>query len=130
MGAVQLWIMKILDGFLTLLGEIIMFFGVYVGGENALKIVLFGLFLVIIGQLSGTGAIKYENRKKLQFLVLDSIENAGRQFAYPFLIFVLYLLYGDKLFLALAFVLALVAFLKSLFIIYRSKIAEAILDYK
>lgn len=123
MEVIKLWILRALDGFITLMGELIMFLGVYTGYDT-IKIIAIGLFLVIIGQLAGANAIRYEDRKRLQLLLLDPIENMGRQFAYPALLFIIYLIYGNRSFLSLAFVLALAAFVKSAFILYKVKIAE------
>lgn len=124
----RLWILKILDGLFTLLGEIIVFFGAYSFITSYdLRLIGAGLFLVLLGQMAGINAVRYEGRKKLRLIYLEVMEDIGRQFAYPLLIFALYVLDRSQVFLALAFALALVAVLKSFVIVYKARVAEAVL---
>lgn len=121
---IKLWILKILDGFFTLIGEIVIFFGIYAGADSMIKLLGTGLFLVLLGQFAGINAIRYDNKKKLALLMTMSLETVGQNFAYPVLLFVLYVLAGGKIILALAFALALVAFVKSAVILYKAKLIE------
>lgn len=124
----RLWILKILDGLFTLLGEILIFFGVYSFlSSRELGLVGIGLFFLVLGQFAGINAMKYENRKKLTFFYLNVMENIGQQFAYPVLVFVLYLMNKNQLFLVLAFALTLIAMIKASVIAYKAKIAETLL---
>lgn len=127
MSTLKLWILKILDGLFTLLGEILVFFGVYAFfSTKSLGLIAGGIFLMLLGQMAGVNAVRYEDRKKLQFFSLEVLENMGRQFAYPVLIFALWLMNRSELFLALAFALTLIAVVKALFIFYKARIIEGI----
>jgi hypothetical protein len=124
---VRLFVLKAFDGLLTLLGEIMVFFGVYaLFSQGSLTLVGAGLFLLVLGQLAGINAMQYENRRRLEFFYLEVLENMGRQFAYPVLVFVLYLLDRSALLLTLAFALTLIAVVKSLVIFYKAKIIEGL----
>ncbi|MFA5077337.1 MAG: hypothetical protein WC488_02835 [Candidatus Micrarchaeia archaeon] len=121
----RLWMLKILDGLLTLLGEIVLFFGMYSFiSAREFGLVGFGLFLVLLGQLAGVNAIRYEDGKKLVLFYGEMLENIGRQFAYPLFIFVIYLMSKSQLLLALAFTFTLVALIKSLVSVYKGKMIE------
>ncbi len=129
MADLRIWILKILDGLLTLIGEIIVFFGVYEFlSSHSLSLAFFGLFALVLGQLAGAGAVRYEDGRKLQYHAMEVLENIGRQFAYPVLIFALYVMDRNTIFLALAFATTLIAFVKSLFILYKARTAESILS--
>lgn len=129
MNFIKLWILKILSGFFTLLGEIIVFFGVYSFlSAKGFGIIAAGLFLMLIGQMAGINAIKYEDIKKLRLFLIDVLENIGRQFAYPVLIFVIYLINKNELFLVLAFSLMFISLVKSLFIVYKATIIEQMIE--
>ena len=126
--AVRLWILRILDGLLTLMGEIVLFFGAYSFiSARDFGLSGIGLFLVVLGQLAGINALKYEGRKRLPYYHYEVLENIGRQFAYPLLISVLYLMNRSQLLLALAFALSLIALIKSAVIVYKARIAEGIM---
>ncbi len=129
MSVLRLWILKILDGLLTLLGEIIIFFGIYAfSSPQGIRLLVFGLFLMVLGQAAGINAIRYEDRKKLRFFAGEMLENMGRQFAYPLLLFILYLVDRSGLFLALAFALTLIAVVKSLVIFFKAKMIEGFIS--
>lgn len=129
MADIRLWILKILDGLLTLLGEIIVFFGVYEFiSSRSLSLLGGGLFLMLLGQMAGINAVKYEDKKKLMFFSTEVLENLGRQFAYPVLIFAIYLMGKSELLLVLAFTFTLVALVKSAAIVYKSMIIERIIS--
>ncbi|MDD5336921.1 MAG: hypothetical protein PHS02_00370 [Candidatus ainarchaeum sp.] len=123
--AARLWILKIIDGLFTLLGEIVLFFSVYsLLSGTGLGIAGLGLFLVALGQLAGINAIGYEDPKKLALFYMEMLEGIGRQFAYPLLVFAIYVLYRSQLFLALAFTFTLVALIKSVAIFYKARLIE------
>lgn len=121
---IRLWILKILDGFFTLIGEIILFFGIYTFQYYGLKFIVFGFFAIMLGQLAGVYALKYEDKKKLKFFAVEMFENIGRQFSYPVLVFLLYFLTKGALFLSLGIALFLVAIIKSLVILYKTEIIK------
>lgn len=122
---IKLWILKIFDGFLTLLGEILIFFGVYAFlSSYSFNLLIIGFFFMILGQMAGVNAIKYENEKKLKFFSIGVLENIGKQFVYPVLIFVIYLMSKHELLLVLSFTFTLIALIKSAVMIYKNYIIE------
>ncbi len=119
----RLWILKILDGLFTLLGEILVFFGVYAFLlSQSVSLAFAGIFLMLLGQMAGINAIRYEEKKKLLFFQFEMLENMGRQFAYPVMIFVLYLMNKSEVLLVLAFSFTLIAVVKSLATFYKAKL--------
>ncbi|VVB98109.1 Uncharacterised protein [uncultured archaeon] len=123
----RLFVLKVFDGLLTLIGEILVFFGAYAFlASGSLSLVGGGLFLLLLGQLAGVNAVQYENRRKLEFFYLEVLENIGRQFAYPVLISIIYLLERSTLLLTLAFALTLIAVVKSVVIFYKARLIEGI----
>ncbi len=126
MSIIRLWILKILDGFFSFLGEILMFFGVFAFlSTRSLSLVMAAVFLMFLGQMAGINAVRYEDRKKLKFFSLEVMESIGRQFAYPVLIFLFYVLNRSELLLALAFAFTLTALIRSVAILYKARVIGA-----
>ncbi len=118
------FILNFFSGFFSFLGEILIFFGVIMAFKLVFNLLALGLFFLIIGQLAGVNAMKYKNEKELLFFKINGFDLIGREFVYPTLVGILFLINKEKLFMFLSLALGIIALVKSIFILYKISIIK------
>ena len=109
---VKLGLVNIAISIINTIGTILIFLGVLSLPAPETNKLIPGAILLLISEAAGIYLLKYEEKRKLEIIKLDFLKNVGSTFAWPVLLFFLYLLSPMRSTLTIAFILTLVATIK------------------
>lgn len=109
-------IVKILSGLLSGIGGILFFFGFF---DSNFSLLAIGIFVMTFGEAFSVYSIKYESKETLHLLKSRFWQDLGSSWAFPVLLFLVYLFTKSSFVLAFSLVLAVLAFFRSLSLVIK-----------
>ena len=117
---IKLGIINIFMGLLNAIGYILFFFGFLAlvsTGESVIAII--GTVLLLISEAGGIYTLKYEKARKLREMTDDFLKNVGSTFAWPILLFFLYILTQNKSALTFSLILTVITTIRTTSLIIK-----------
>ncbi len=119
-GAVK-FVVSLIGG----LGSILFFLGAfYLASTGKADFAIMGAILYIIGEASGLYLTKYESKKEIEIFQANILQTLGMTYAFPMLLFILYLFSPDKFLLVFTLALTAGAIIRTVAIIAKAVYIE------
>ncbi len=117
---IKLGLTNVFTSLVNTIGTILVFLGFFVFFNSGSSTFLFiGLLLILLSEAANIYTLKYEEKRKIENMKDDFLKNVGSSFAWPVLLFVLYLLSSSKAILSFSFIITITATIKVISLIIK-----------
>ena len=117
---IKLGLVNIFMSLVNTIGTILVFLGFFVFFNSGSSTLLFiGLLLILLSEAANIYTLKYEEKRKIENMKDDLLKNVGSSFAWPVLLFVLYILSSNKAILSFSFIITITATIKVISLIIK-----------
>ncbi|MBS3067308.1 hypothetical protein J4450_01280 [Candidatus Micrarchaeota archaeon] len=117
---IKLGLMKVFISLINTIGSILVLLGffIFLNAEETTLLII-GLFLIIITEAASINMLNYEEKRKLENTKDEFLKNIGMIFAWPVLLFILYMMSPNKAVLSFTFIMTITAAIKAISLIIK-----------
>ncbi len=117
---IKLGLSKVFISLVNTIGSILVLLGFFIFlNTDETTLMIIGLILILITEAANINMLKHEERKKLDNLKDEFLKNIGMTFAWPVLLFILYLMSPNKAILSFTFIITITATIKAIALIIK-----------